>query len=65
MIRLYRAACEYLDAMTEAIHNDTPSPDGSTSLVEHANQYEPRENQQHYREPDWEDRHRIGFRSTK
>lgn len=65
MIRLYRAACEYLEALTEAIRNDEPTSEGATSQVEHANQYEPRENQQHYREPEWEDRAPIGFRSTK
>ncbi|ALG28062.1 hypothetical protein AOZ07_02975 [Glutamicibacter halophytocola] len=65
MIRLYRAACEYLEAMTEAIRSEEPAPEGATSQVEHANQYEPNEGHRHYREPEWEDRQRIGFRSTK
>lgn len=65
MIRLYRAACEYLEAMTDAIRNGQPTPEGATSQIEHANQYEPNEGHQHYREPEWEDRNRIGFRSTK
>ena len=64
MIRLYRAACEYLEAMTEAIRNDEPHPEGAASQVEHAGQYEPNETHRHYREPEWEDRARIGFRSN-
>lgn len=64
MIRLYRAACEYLEALTDAIRNNEPAPEGATSHIEHANQYEPNEAHQHYREPEWEDRQRIGFRSN-
>lgn len=66
MIRLYRAACEYLEALTEAIRNNEPQAEGTISQVEHAGQYEPDDMRTgNHWEPAWEDRARIGFRSAK
>ncbi len=65
MIRLYRATCEFLEAFAENLRSEQePGPEGATSLVENAGQYEPNETHRHFREPEWEDRTRIGFRST-
>lgn len=64
MRRLYLAACELLEALTDDIRSEQePMKEGAVSQVEVSGQYEPRENQQYFRDSEWEERSRIGFRS--
>ena len=64
MRRLYLAACELPEALADEIRTERePEKEGAVSQVEATGQYEPRENQQYFREPEWEERSRIGFRS--
>lgn len=69
MIRLYRAACEYLEALTEAIRNDEPQAEGATSQVEHSHTFTTMpEMHANHRGTELEDdngEYQIGFRSTK
>lgn len=40
MIRLYRAACEYLEALTADLRADhEPQPEGSSAQVEHSHTF--------------------------
>ena len=69
MIRLYRATCEYLEALTEAIRNDEPQPEGATSQAEHSHTFTTMpEMHANYRGTELEEdggQYRIGFRSNK
>lgn len=70
MIRLYRAACEYLEALTDNLRAEhQPEPEGATSQVEHSHTFTTMpEMHANHRGTELEDdngTYQIGFRSTK